>query len=135
MKEINVMVVDDEIDVFLVTKLALRRFEYKNYCVKVNYAESAEDAIHILTSGYKVDLVFLDIVMESKNAGYRVIEYIKSMPDNNHISIYIRSGYPGNVPLEYLSLIEGIDGYLEKVEVSMEHLENAVKFAIDHRVV
>ncbi|MCK8061504.1 MULTISPECIES: response regulator [unclassified Fusibacter] len=133
MNEVNVMVVDDEIDVFLVTRLALRRFHYNGYTVNISYAESAEEAIHLLSSGEKADLIFLDIVMETANAGYRVIEYIKSCELKDKILIYIRSGFPGNVPKEYMHLVEGVDGYMEKVEVSLEHIENAVKYAIDNR--
>ena len=126
MKKIEVLVVDDEKDIFIATKLALRLLEYEGLDVAVSYGNSAASAIEMLDNK-KYDLVFLDIIMETVNAGYRVIDYINKNHTDDHISIFIRSGQPGNVPEEYLSMLNNIEGYISKTDCTMSKLHDIVK--------
>ncbi|MCH4887061.1 response regulator [Acidaminobacter sp. JC074] len=126
MKHIEVLVVDDEEDVYLSTKLALQLLEYEGIDVNVSYSDSAKAAIEMIGQN-KYKLIFLDVIMETVNAGYKVIDYINKNHTDDMISIFIRSGQPGNVPEEYLSLIENIDGYISKTDCTMDKLHDIVK--------
>jgi len=126
MKTIDILVVDDERDVYLATKLAMQLLEFEGIKANVSYSDSAASAIEMLTSNdYK--LVFLDIIMETIYAGYEVISHIQKNKPNSDVCIFIRSGQPGNIPEEYLSLIKDVDGYLNKTDCTMEKLHDIVK--------
>ncbi len=126
MKKIEVLVVDDEKDIFIATKLALRLLEYEGLDVAVSYGNSAASAIEMLNDK-KYDLVFLDIIMETIHAGYKVIDYINRKCCDEQMSIYVRSGQPGDIPEEYMSLIDSIDGYIHKTDCTLDKLHEIVK--------
>ncbi len=126
MKNIDILVVDDEKDVYLSTKLALQLLEYDGIKVNVSYSESAASAIEMIEN-QAFQLVFLDIIMESVHAGYKVIDHISRNKKDPPISVFVRSGQPGNVPDEYLSLLDSIDGYLNKTDCTMQRLHDIVK--------
>lgn len=126
MKKIEVLVVDDEKDIFIATKLALRLLEYEGLDVAVSYGNSAASAIEMLNNN-KYDLLFLDIIMETIHAGYKVIDYINNECCNEKMSVYVRSGQPGEIPEEYMSLIDTIDGYIHKTDCTLDKLHEIVK--------
>ncbi|MBI9010747.1 MAG: response regulator [Clostridiales bacterium] len=129
MKKIEVLVVDDEKDIYTATKMAMDLLEYEGIDVIVSYSDSADSAIEMIDIN-RYDLIFLDIIMETIHAGYTVIDYINKKCLHNQPSIFIRSGQPGNVPDEYMSLIDGIDGYIHKTDCTMDKLHEIVKSII-----
>ncbi len=129
MKKIEVLVIDDERDVFIATKMALNLLEYEGIEATVSYSESAASAIEMIDCN-RYDLIFLDIIMETIHAGYKVIDYINKKCTHKHIRIFVRSGQPGNVPDEYMSLIDSIDGYIHKTDCTMDKLHEIVKSVV-----
>jgi len=129
MKKLEVLVVDDEKDIYIATRLALKLLEYEGIDVTVSYSDSATAAIQMIESN-RYDLIFLDIIMETIHAGYKVIEYIKKRCSYKQIKIFVRSGKPGNIPEEYMSLIDSIDGYIHKTDCTMDKLHEIVKSVI-----
>ena len=131
MTPFKILVVDDEIDVFVMTKIVLKRLEHNGRPVDIHYTDSGADAIEYLKYHNDVGLVLLDIVMETENAGYEVVDYLRNKKKNDKTSIYIRTGYSGSVPREYMHLVRGIDGYISKVEQTSSVLNNLVCDSID----
>ena len=129
MKKIEVLVVDDEKDIYIATKLVLNLLKYEGIDVTVSYSNSATAAIQMIKSN-RYNLIFLDIIMETIHAGYKVIEYINKMCCDKEISIFVRSGKPGNIPEEYMSVIDRIDGYIHKTDCTMDKLHEIVKSVI-----
>lgn len=131
MTPFQILVVDDEVDVYVMTKIVLKRLEHNGHSVDIHYTESGSDAIEYLKYHNDVGLVLLDIVMETENAGYKVVDYLRNQKKNDKASIYIRTGYSGSVPSEYMHLVRGIDGYISKVEQTAEVLNGLVCESID----
>lgn len=129
MKKIEVLVVDDEKDIYIATKLALSLLEYEGLDVSVSYGNSAVSAIEMIKLNH-YDLVLLDIIMETIHAGYKVINYINKRCIGEHICIYVRSGQPGDVPEEYMTLIDSIDGYINKTDCTLDKLHEIVKSVV-----
>ena len=65
----KVLVVDDEEDVHSVTRMALKGFTYKDREIQFLHTYSAKDTIKVLSQHTDIALIFLDVVMESNNAG------------------------------------------------------------------
>lgn len=125
MNQIDVLVIDDNEDVYISTKLALQLFESESRSINIDYSNSAFSAIEQLNR-QKYNLLFVDIVMETEDAGFKVIEFIRNSSENKDSKIYIRSGKPGNVPEEFMYLLKGVDGYLEKTSVTINKLEEII---------
>lgn len=125
MNKIDVLVVDDNEDVYISTKFALELFESEGRSINVSYSNSAISAMELLDK-QNYNLIFVDIVMETEDAGYKVIEFIRNNRRDRESKVYIRSGKPGNLPEEFMHLIEGIDGYLHKTEVTVQRLEEII---------
>jgi CheY-like chemotaxis protein len=102
-KEIPVLLVDDEPDILAVSQLAMKDFEVFGLPVRLYTAESKAKAIELLESefavaaqiGAKLNVAFIDVVMETDPAGLELCDYIRNTLGNRFTQIYIRTGQPG----------------------------------------
>ncbi|MBN2274591.1 MAG: response regulator [Bacteroidales bacterium] len=137
----KVLVVDDEEDVHSVTRMALKGFTYKNKEIQFLHTYSAKETINVLTEHPDIALIFLDVVMESNNAGLELVKYIRNKLHNSLTQIVLRTGYPGQAPEREVITEYEINDYKTKTELttfklftvtlaslraydSMMHLEN-----------
>lgn len=120
----NVLVVDDEEDVRSVTKLCLKGMKYKDTPVKVTEAASKAEAIELLKNNYGHVYVcaIVDVVMESDHAGLELVEHIRKTLNNNSMSIFLRTGQPGQAPEREVMEKLGLDGYVLKTELTDDKL-------------
>lgn len=116
------MMVDDDSQVHQVTKLALRRFRFQGRRLSFLSAYSAQAAIELLQTHPDTALIFLDIVMETSDAGFQVIEQVRDRMANRALQIVVRTGQPGEAPEELVVLKYGINDYQTKVELTQQKL-------------
>ena len=134
-KEIPVLVVDDEPDVLSFTQLAMKNFEVFGLPVAVHTAESKAKAIELLESefavqaqvGAKLNVAFIDVVMETDTAGLELCDYIRNTLHNKFVQIYIRTGQPGVAPERTVIDRYDINGYFTKVEATEDKLYTLTK--------
>ena len=126
----KVLVVDDEEQVHKVTRLALKKFKFDDRTLEILSAYSAEEAEQLLKQNQDTAVVFLDVVMESNDAGLKLIKFIRSQLNNQHIRIILRTGQPGTAP--ELSIVEDYDinDYKTKTELTQAKLFAALITAI-----
>ncbi len=119
----NILVVDDEIDIHTVTKLALRKYKWKEKPFILTQVLSAEEAREILASDRAgtFDVALVDVVMETDTAGLELCNYIReNCPP--WLRIVLRTGQAGKAPELAVLADYDIDYYLSKVEVTPERL-------------
>ena len=124
----NVLIVDDEEDVHVVTKMALRRRQWRGRSFSFTSAKSGVEARKILSEAGTDTLhaAIVDVVMESEHAGLELCEYIReTMPLS--VRIILRTGQPGKAPEEKVLNYYDIDHYLAKAEVTEERLYTALR--------
>jgi CheY-like chemotaxis protein len=139
-KEIPVLLVDDDPDVLAVSKLAMRSFEVFGLPITVYTATSKAEAIDLLTSrfalqaqvGAKLNVAFLDVVMETDTAGLELADYIRNTLGNKFTQIYVRTGQPGIAPERSVIDKYDIDGYFTKAEATEDKLYTLVKSGVRH---
>ena len=137
-KEIPVLVVDDEPDVLQISQLAMRSFEVFGLPVTVHTAESKAKAIELLESefavkaqvGAKLNVAFIDVVMETDTAGLELCDYIRNTLRNKFVQIYIRTGQPGVAPEREVIDRYDINGYFTKVEATEDKLYTLTKSGV-----
>ncbi|SLM29725.1 putative Histidine kinase [Desulfamplus magnetovallimortis] len=118
----KILVVDDEADIHMVTRLALSNFEFENHTIEILSAYSEAEAKEILHQHPDIAMVFMDVVMESHDSGFQLVNYIRDDLDNQNIRIVIRTGQPGNAKEQELFRRYRIDDYKIKTELTSERL-------------
>lgn len=73
----KVLIVDDEVEVHSVTKAVLSQFVFEGKKLELLSAYNGAEAIEILKKHNDVQLVLLDVVMESDDAGLIVAKKIR----------------------------------------------------------
>ncbi|HAT12594.1 MAG TPA: adenylate/guanylate cyclase, partial [Microcoleaceae bacterium UBA11344] len=73
----KVLIVDDEIEIHKITKLALQDFKFENKFINFISAYSGKEAKEIIKDNQDIALILLDVVMETEEAGLEVVKYIR----------------------------------------------------------
>jgi len=126
----TVLVVDDEPDMFTLTRMALRRMHHRGALVEIVYTPSAAEGLAYLEAHPDTAVVLLDVVMESEHAGLQACQQIREQHHNQEIRILLRTGQPGAAPEKQVLTDYDIDGYLAKAEMTHIRLFTAVRTAL-----
>jgi len=121
-KSYNVLIVDDDQSVHIVTKLSLKDFIYEDANLEFTSAFSAKEAKKILKGDTEFAVILLDVVMESETSGLEVADYIRNKLNNHLIRITLRTGQPGQAPEQEVIVNYDIDNYRNKTELSTDKL-------------
>ncbi len=126
----KVVVVDDEEDIHTITKMALKRFTLDGRGLTFVHAYSAEEGKKVLTEENDVALVFLDVVMETDDAGLMLAKWLREELKNHFTRIVLRTGQPGQAPEEKVIVDYDINDYKEKTELNRTKLFTTVFTAL-----
>ena len=126
----KVLIVDDEEDIHTVTKMALKRFTLDDKSIDFIHAYSGKEAREILAKENNVALIFLDVVMETDDAGLLVARWIREELKNTFSRIVLRTGQPGQAPEEEVIVKYDINDYKEKTELDRKKLFTTVYSAL-----
>lgn len=121
----NVLIIDDEEDVHIVTKLTMKNFLFEGKAMRFFSAHSALEAKLLLKQESRFALILLDVVMETENAGLDLAKFIRQELKNRFSRIILRTGQPGVAPEHSVIRNFDIDGYKNKTELRKLDLESA----------
>ncbi len=126
----KLLVVDDDPGVQLITRLSLKGFVFAHREVKLYPARSAVEARKLLAeeSGFAVALI--DVVMETPDAGLRMVEHIRDELRDQRIRLVVRTAEPDQAP-ERITLEQyDIDDYKDKLELTGRKLCSTIRSAL-----
>jgi len=126
----KVAIIDDEEDVHTITKMALKRFELEGRKLEFIHAYSAEEGKKILKEHKDIALIFLDVVMETDDAGLELAKWIRTELENHFVRVVLRTGQPGQAPEEEVIVNYDINDYKEKTELDRKKLFTTVFSAL-----
>ncbi|MEK0179519.1 MAG: adenylate/guanylate cyclase domain-containing response regulator [Oscillatoriales cyanobacterium] len=126
----KVLIVDDEIEIHHITKLALKDFTFENKLISFVSAYSGKEAKEIIKENQDIALILLDVVMETEEAGLEVVKYIRDILDNQIVRIILRTGQPGQVPEDVVIVSYDINDYKTKTELTNKKLFTTVVTAL-----
>ncbi len=126
----KVLVVDDEADVRQLTALNLRGFDFCGRPLQLIEAASAQEAKAQMDAHPDIAVALIDVVMESDDAGLRLVEHIRKERNNGLLRVVIRTGQPGMAPERYVIDHYDIDDYRDKTELTMQKLYASVRLAL-----
>jgi response regulator RpfG family c-di-GMP phosphodiesterase len=118
----NVLIVDDEKEVHAVTKLVLSDFVFEGKALNFISAYSSTEAEEIIAGNDDIAVILLDVVMETDDAGLRLVEYVREELGNKLVRIVLRTGQPGQAPEKRVIVDYDINDYKEKTEITAQRL-------------
>lgn len=126
----RILVVDDEDDIHVVSKLTLKSLRYRNRKCEILSARSGAECLAIMRSEPNIAVVLLDVVMESDHAGLDACQKIRQELGNSFTRILLRTGQPGAAPEKKVIREYDIDGYLQKGDLTAARLYTSVRTSL-----
>jgi DNA-binding MarR family transcriptional regulator/DNA-binding response OmpR family regulator len=126
----KILIVDDDAEVHTITQLALRDIVFENKSMAFLSAYSAQEARQLIQAHPDTAVIFLDVVMETDNAGLQLVQYIRKALGNACVRIILRTGQPGQAPENVVAINYGIDDYKIKTELTAQKLTISVVTAL-----
>lgn len=123
-------IIDDEPSVHEVTILALKDVTIYGRELQFVSAYSEKEGFELITKYPDMAVVLLDVVMESDDAGLRLVEKIRNQLNNTSLQIILRTGQPGYAPEEDIILQYDINAYKTKGELTRSRLFTSVATSI-----
>ena len=93
-----VLIVDDDRDVHETTEFALNGVLIQGRPLMFLHAFSGAEALQLLRTEAHIAVILLDVVMETDDAGLRIIRTIREDLGLLHTRIILRTGQPGYAP-------------------------------------
>lgn len=126
----RILIADDDADVHDSTEFALRNLTILDRPLEFIHAYSAAETMDVLTRNRDVAVVLLDVVMETEDAGLKIVETIRHTLAMTDVRIVLRTGQPGYAPeMEAISQYE-INDYKTKNELTRIKLYTSLTAAI-----
>lgn len=114
----KILIADDEEDVHTMTKLALKKFSFEDRGLEFFHAYNGKETVEILKKNPEINLLLLDVVMDSDDDGLLTVKKIREELQNTTLRIVLRTGQPGSAPEKDVIINYGIDDYKEKTELT-----------------
>lgn len=126
----KLLVVDDEADIRTLTRLNLKGFSFDGRELQILEAASAQEARRVLAAHDDIAVALIDVVMETDDAGLRLVEYIREELKNKMVRLVVRTGQPGVAPERFVIDNFDIDDYKDKTELTATRLYTTVRSAL-----
>lgn len=126
----NILIVDDDVDVHVVTKFALRDVRYNRRPLNFFHAYSGSEGAAIMRSHRNMACVLLDVVMETDHAGLDLARQIRGELDNHLVRIVLRTGQSGQALEQSIIVDYDVNDYRTKSELTSQKLFTTVISAL-----
>ena len=118
----KILITDDDQTVHDSTLLALNGVIIQGRPITFLHAYSASEARTTLLSNPDTSLILLDVVMESMDAGLRLVETIRGELNLPDLRIVIRTGQPGGINTAHESYKTFVDSFTIKSKITRSAL-------------
>ncbi|WP_229256042.1 hypothetical protein [Duganella fentianensis] len=122
----RILIVDDDVDVHVVTKFSLSNVCFQGRRLSFLHAYSGDEALAVLTDNPDIALVLLDVIMETSDAGLIVARQIRETLHNQLVRIVLRTGQPGQALEHSIILDYDINDFWCKTDLTTRKLFTTV---------
>ena len=126
----KVLIVDDEEEIHVVTRLALHDFSFGGRHLEFLSAYSGTEARTMIRENPDIAIILLDVVMETDSAGLEVAQFIRQELGNHFVRIVLRTGQPGLAPERRVLKVYDINDYRAKTELTQDRLFSVIYTAL-----
>jgi signal transduction histidine kinase len=122
----KILIVDDEKDIHIATRLVIQDIHYKHRGLSLFYACNAQEGFDLIARHPDIALILLDVVMENDQAGLQLVHRIRHELNNHLVRIVLRTGQPGQAPERDVILNYDINDYKTKTELTVPKMFTTV---------
>jgi CheY-like chemotaxis protein len=122
----RILIVDDDVDVHVVTKFALSSVNFQGRRLSFLHAYSGKEALAVLRDTPDIAMVLLDVIMETDDAGLRVARQVREELHNDLVRIVLRTGQPGQAFEHGVIVDYDINDYWCKADLTTRKLFTTV---------
>jgi diguanylate cyclase (GGDEF)-like protein len=126
----KLLIVDDDEEVHQATIFALHEQQLCGRRLQLLHARSAAEAAELMRDEEEIAVLLLDVVMESPDAGLRLIQRIRQDLQRTEVRIVLRTGQPGHAPELEVIRDYDINDYKTKAELTHTRLITTLIAAI-----
>ena len=126
----TVAVIDDDPAVHEGTRYALAGYTLDGRGLEILSAHSAAEARTLLSQRRDVAVILLDVVMETDDAGLRLVDTIRRELRDETVRIILRTGQPGQAPERKVIVDYDINDYKAKTELTADKLFTSLTAAL-----
>ncbi|WP_454020366.1 DUF3369 domain-containing protein [Azospirillum sp. Marseille-Q6669] len=126
----KLLIVDDDPEVHAITRVVLNDVTFDGRRLQFLSAHSGVEARAILSEHPDIAAVLLDVVMETEDAGLRLVHHIREVLGNRRVRIILRTGQPGQAPERQVIVSYDINDYKAKSELTAQKLFTATVAAL-----
>jgi response regulator RpfG family c-di-GMP phosphodiesterase len=116
LKSWRILVVDDDDSVHEITRLVFANLVIENRTLQIMSAYSSAEAKMLLQQYNDFCMAFIDVVMETDDAGLKLVEWIRQDLKNQAIRLVLRTGQAGTAPESRVIRDFDINDYKEKTD-------------------
>ncbi len=124
MSDFTILSVDDDEMFQSSLRLSLSGFTYRGIAPRILVASSANEAAKLLLETPSTAVLLLDIVMETDDAGLRLVRTIREVLGNSQLRIVLLTGQPGIAPMQSSLETYDISDYWLKTDLTNERLHS-----------
>lgn len=124
MMDFTIMSVDDDEMFQNSLRLSLSGFTYRSVAPRILMASSANEAAKLLLERPSIAVLLLDVVMETDDAGLRLVRTIREVLGNSQLRIVLLTGQPGIAPMQSSLETYDIADYWLKTDLTNERLHS-----------
>lgn len=122
----RILIVDDDVDVHVVTKFSLRNVTFMGRPLNFLHAYSGKEGLSIMRDTPDVALVLLDVVMETDDAGLILARQIRGELGNHLVRVVLRTGQSGQAMEQSVIVDYDINDYRTKSDLTTQKLFTTV---------
>src|SRR4030081_432627 len=126
----KVAVIDDDKAVHEGTRFALYDYSLHGQGIEIISAYSAEEGRELMRTVRDVAVILLDVVMETDDAGLKLVDFIRTQLKNAAVRIILRPGQPGQAPERQVIVDYDINDYKAKPELTADKLFTSLTAAL-----
>jgi len=126
----KLLIVDDDVEVHEATRFALHDAPIADRPLRLLHAYSAQQAAALIAAEPDIAVILLDVVMESHDAGLKLVRHIREDLRLADVRIILRTGQPGYAPELKVIRDYDINDYKTKAELTHTRLMTTLISAI-----
>ncbi|MGE8499619.1 MAG: putative bifunctional diguanylate cyclase/phosphodiesterase [Pseudomonas sp.] len=126
----RILAVDDDADFQRATAFGLNGLEVLGGRIELLQAYSYREASRLLAEQQDIALILLDVVMETEDAGLRLVKALRDVIGNAESRVVLLTGEPGMAPVHEVMRDYDINDYWTKSELTAERLLTVLTAAI-----
>lgn len=126
----KIIISDDDEEVHTISSLVLDDIKFENHSLKIYSAFNEKETIKLLEENPDTAILFQDVVMDSKDSGLKIVDYLRKNLNNFITRIILRTGQPGEAPEDRIVIDYDINDYRLKTEMTHQRMITSVYEAL-----